>query len=165
MPPLTTRETTQRLIAREQASGRAPRDATASAERVVRRLSDELARWFGPYGARALLTRALDHARAEHPALAGVRVGQRPVPALDGLADSAHGGAAAAVEVLAALVALLERLIGDELATNLVEQSMRNGSTDAPTQGGGVEGGAAGDRGASDGADTFGDTTGSTRDD
>jgi hypothetical protein len=168
MLPLTARETARRLIAREQSGGTAPVDA-APAEQVVRRLSDDLVEWFGPYATHALFTRALARARAEHPVLAAVRVGAPAKPNVEGLADSArtHGvgaTAAAAVGLLAALVELLGRLIGDDLAITLVEQSVPLSAADRPPPRVGGVGGTTNRRAAGGGASAAGDTTGSTRD-
>ncbi len=129
MPPLNAQEAAQRLIAGEQAATRPPSDAVAATERLIRRLAHELSGWFGSYGARALLTRALTDAQKSHPVLLSVRVGVPPAPALDGLAESArtHGGVAAVAgtaDLVAALLELLARLIGDDLAAILVAQSV-----------------------------------------
>ena len=110
------------------ASGDA-RDPVAAADRVSADLADALARWFGPYGYHALLTRALAEARAEHPVLESVRIRTPLLPGLDGLADAAqtHGAAAVAdgvVGLLAAVIDLLGRMIGEDMALPLVERSM-----------------------------------------
>lgn len=101
-----------------------------AAARVGRHLAVELSRWFGPYGYHALLTRALARARREHSVLEAVHVGPPSAPYLNGLEDAAqaHGVAAttAGVQaVLAALIDLLGRLIGDDLAVMLIDQTIR----------------------------------------
>src|SRR5688500_14190683 len=170
MPPLTARDIVQRLVAGEQAAGSAA-DVVAVAERAARRLGEELVGWFGPFATQALLNRALTQARAEHPALEDVRVGAAAVPCLERVADSArlHGADAAAagvVDVVAWVVELLGRLIGDELASALVERSIRGtGALDPPNVDPSVAGGATDERAAGDGARGTGDTTGSARDD
>src|SRR5580704_5982434 len=105
-------------------------DTTNGADRVCRRVSDELSRWVGNDGCRALFARALASAQAGggHPALEMVRISVGSAYCLDGLADSAtrHGVPAAtdgAAAVLAALIELLGHLIGDDMALNLLEQS------------------------------------------
>lgn len=174
MPPLPAHDTAHRLLAREAATGPTTPDDPAGAQRAVRRLADELAVWFGPHGARALLTRALVSAQVTHPALAAVRVGLAPGPDLDGLADStrAHGAAAVAAatgDVLVALVDLLGRVIGDELAATLAEQSMgplvRPAAARGEGRGEGRGSGTAGGGVAGDAPAALGDTTGSTQDD
>jgi hypothetical protein len=118
----------------------------AASVHVGRQLAAELSRWFGPYGYHALLARALADARTAHPALRVVRVGPAPAPELEGLEDAARAqGAAAAVAgveaVLAALIDLLGRLIGDDLAMTFIDHTIlamaRNGAdaTDASTGG------------------------------
>ena len=170
MTALTARDTAHRLIASESAPG-SPPDEGAAAERAVDRLSAELTGWFGPIGTHALLTRALAHARAEHPSLGAVTLGTPSALHIEGLADSArsHGaaGAAGAVELLAWIIELLGRLIGDELAAALVESGARH-TADRPVPlppvpraaGGAADSGAGGGE-----TGTMGDTTGSTADD
>ena len=170
MPPLLARDTAHRLIARERSAGGASADAVVPAERALRRIVDDLVGWFGPIGAHALVTRALAQARAEHAALALVRVGASSTPYVDGLAECgrAHGAEAAvagAVDVLAGLVDLLGRMIGDTLATTLVEQGRRADGADGGTPGAPAVGGAtdAEADGGTTGANS--DTTGSLTDD
>ncbi|HWZ59257.1 MAG TPA: hypothetical protein VNW46_09795 [Gemmatimonadaceae bacterium] len=125
----SARELASRLLTRETSEPKGP-DTTVAADRVCRRVSDELARWIGSDGCRALFARALATAQAagDHPALEMVRISARSVYCLDGLTESAarHGAAAAtegAEAVLAALIELLGHLIGDDMAYNLLEQS------------------------------------------
>ena len=104
-------------------------DPLAASVQLGRQLAAELSRWFGPFGYHALLTRALADARVDHPVLRGVHVGAPPAPELDGLADAARahgaGAAVAGVEaVLASLIDLLGRLIGDDLAVTLIDRTI-----------------------------------------
>lgn len=104
-------------------------DPLGASVRALDRLSEALARWFGAFGYHALLARAFAHARLEHPALAGVTVGDPHSPALAGLeaATAAHGVdavAKGAEAVLAAVIALLGRVVGDDMVPYLVEPSM-----------------------------------------
>lgn len=124
----TARQLTRRLIAREAAESDSPDVAVAAAHAAGERLFRELARWLGATGCHALFTRALAHARSTHPALAEVSVEHRSAPTLEGVAESvrAHGAAAVAAGLESLLVALLEllgRLIGDDMAARLVEPS------------------------------------------
>ena len=123
----------------------APTDETAAevalpaAERVVLHLATELSRWFGPYGFHALLTRAVAEARAEHPALRHVRVGEPTAPTLHGLAAaSGTHGADETVEgveaALAALVDLLGRLIGEDLAVTFIDRTIVAVAPDAASE-------------------------------
>lgn len=97
-----------------------------SSERIAACVPDALARWFGPYGSLALVARALAIAEAEHPALSGVTAASGSSPRLLGLGEAVRtsGSAATAqgiVTWLAALLELLGRLIGDDLALMLLE--------------------------------------------
>jgi len=84
----------------------------------------------GRDGCRALFARALATAQSEggHPVLDAVRTSARSAYCLDGLNEGAarHGAAAAtdgAAAILSALIELLGRLIGDDMALGLLEQS------------------------------------------
>jgi predicted membrane-bound spermidine synthase len=105
-----------------------------NAELVLQRLQAHLLGWFGPDGLDALLVRALERARISHPILAGV---QRPAPGTLGLAnitaavtgESGLDGKVDSSEVvegivalLAAILALIARLIGDDMMRHLVRQ-------------------------------------------
>lgn len=130
----TARELAGRLLA---TGGQAPPSSTEvpsqvpAAARVGRLLAVDLSRWFGPYGYHALLTRALARARLEHSVLLQtVHVGPPSAPYLNGLEDAAqaHGVAATTAgvaAVLTALIDLLGRLIGDDLAVMLIDQTLR----------------------------------------
>ena len=123
---------------RDAVSAPSTSGALSAADRAGRALAAELARWFGSYGYHALLTRALTQARAEHPALRAVHVGAPTAPYLDGLADAAtaHGTDAivAGVEaVLAALIDLLGRLIGEDLAVTFIDRTMLGLTTEGTT--------------------------------
>jgi hypothetical protein len=90
---------------------------------------ENLSRWVGIDGADALFARALTHARRNHPALGVVRFGHRSETCLEGIEESArtHGAAAAAegvAGIFTALIELLGRLVGEDLATRLVQQSV-----------------------------------------
>ena len=106
----------------------------ASIDRVCGRVADSLTRWFGPYGALALLTRALARAQSAQPSLAAITVSSSASPSLNGFAESAkaHGVQATAegvIALLAVLTDLIGRLIGTDLALNLLEQSAPRSST------------------------------------
>ena len=131
----TTIELAHRLLGTEVRHGDAPETVTESAERACERLARHLARWIGVDGTNALFARALVHAQPHHPALRNVRYSRGSVLRFEGLTESAqtHGTAAAAESVagiLTALIELLGRLIGVDLAMQLIEQS-----TEATTPG------------------------------
>ncbi len=122
------REIANRLFARELAGTSDDAARVAAAERICLRVSEGLSRWFGTFGSRALIARALVRAQASHPALAAVTSADEPAPCLSGLAESAraHGAQAATdgvITLLAALADLIGRLIGDDLAASLLDQS------------------------------------------
>ena len=103
-----------------------------AADRVLRRMQTDLTRWFGSEGSRALLLRALDRTRSGYPALASVDVsldveGAGPPP-LDGLLDSLRSGSPsetmdAFVALITAVIALLGRLVGDDMVLRLMAES------------------------------------------
>ena len=117
--------------------------AHSHAARVTTELAQSLARWFGPYGYHALLTRALAEAGPKHPSLAGVSVRDPLTPVLDGLDEAlaAHDPDAVlegVIAVVAGVITLLARVIGEDMALRLVERSM-----DGPARNDTSEGGSA----------------------
>lgn len=144
MPPTspTASALALRLLASARAgaaphAGRDAPDSVEAAARVGRHLAVELSRSFGPFGYHALVTRALVEARTAHPVLRAVQVGAPPAHDLDGLTDAAraHGAGAATAgvaAVLAALIDLLGRLIGEDLAVTFIDHTiMAMASADA----------------------------------
>jgi hypothetical protein len=110
----------------ERANGHTPaRAAAAACDNLYR----ELSRWVGPDGCHALFTRALAETRTEYPAaLVQIQLRARSEPYIDGVAETimAHGDpvtAEALESMLVRLVELLGRLIGDDMAMKLIEQS------------------------------------------
>lgn len=123
------RQIAQRLInsrRSERAGGdTAARAAAAACDHLYRALS----RWVGPDGCHALFTRALAQAQTECPALRQIQLRARSEPYIDGVAETimAQGEAvtAEALEsMLVRLIELLDRLIGDDMATKLIEGSL-----------------------------------------
>jgi hypothetical protein len=102
-----------------------PGEVAAAAERLCTQLRSGLGRWIGADGYRALLDRALVLVRAEHPALGGVScLGEDdPATAAAAQAYGAREVAAGIVALVAALIELLGRIIGEEMASRLVEQT------------------------------------------
>lgn len=103
----------------------APEGVAAEVERVCAHLDAGLVRWIGSEGYRALLDRALGLARAEHPALNNVscRPGEQPAVTAAVRAHGAAEMAAGIVALLATLIELLGRVIGEELVVQLLEQA------------------------------------------
>ena len=88
----------------------------------------ELSRWVGLDGCHALFSRSLSEARTDFPALAQIEIRARSQPHIDGVAETimARGDPATAEALefmLERLVELLGRLIGDDMATKLIERS------------------------------------------
>jgi hypothetical protein len=80
-------------------------------------------------GCHALFTRAHAQARAKYPLLADIQLRARSTPYLDGVAETVdqHGAAetvAALESMLVVLIELLGRLIGDDMATKLIERDL-----------------------------------------
>jgi len=125
----TPAQIARRLISsqRSDASGGATpaRAAAAACDNLYR----ELSRWVGPDGCHALFTRALAEARADNAALQQTQLRARSDPYVDGVAETimARGEPATAdalESMLVRLVELLGRLIGDDMATKLLERSL-----------------------------------------
>ena len=96
---------------------------------MCQRVAIGLSRWFGNYGSAALVTRAVARTRAHHPVLDCVVLRPDQSPWIAGLADGgeSHGATAVAeglIAMLAALVDAMSRLIGEDLTTRLLEQSI-----------------------------------------
>ena len=97
-----------------------------AAARICVRVGDGLARWIGRDGYRALFRRAREEELPTHPALAGLDC--------DGTDDervaaavAAHGAdavSAAVLSLVTALIVLLGRVVGEEMAIQLVEQAV-----------------------------------------
>jgi hypothetical protein len=97
----------------------------AAAERTCSELYTGLSRWIGTMGYRILFDRALALARAEHPALSGLEClgGDQAVSTDIQPAPSAAEVAAGMMTLVATLVELLGRIVGEEMAVRLVEQT------------------------------------------
>jgi hypothetical protein len=131
----TAEELARRLLARDAPAQDAPEAVAAATERACARVSADLSRWFGIDGTDALFTRALVRAQADHPALANVRYSRQSTVCLERLSESAriHGAKAATdgvAAILTALIELLGRLIGQDIAMRLVEQSVPTDAAD-----------------------------------
>ena len=123
-PRSTATDAARCLWARAAGDARAPEEIAAAAERMCTQLREGLGRWIGAGGYRALLDRALGLVRAEHPALAGISCLGEDEQVITA-AVRMHGAgevAAGLVALVAALIELLGRIIGEEMAVRLVEQ-------------------------------------------
>jgi hypothetical protein len=96
-----------------------------AADGVFASLRIGLGRWIGVDGYRALLTRTRAEIRTNHPVLAELScLGDEE--AATGAALQAHGAGAVAagmIALLTTMIDLLGRIMGEEMALHLVEQS------------------------------------------
>lgn len=131
-PPSPGHELALRVLACEAGGSAAgapgsPAAMVPTAERVIERLHEHLARWFGSDGFRAVLGRSLERARALHPELVGLTVAAPPDYRLNGLAESGrlHRPEAlrdALVALVGTLFDVLARLIGDDMVARFTYQ-------------------------------------------
>lgn len=102
-----------------------------SVQAAAERVNLALTRSFGPAGARALFSRGLSQVRPDHPVLADFRLGDKPNQVFADLSSrtATHGDAAIAAALEAVLVAtlgVLSRLVGEDMVTRLLEESLTN---------------------------------------
>ena len=118
-------EAARQFWAHDGLEAAAPRDMAAAAEQGCARLRAVLTRWIGSEGYRALVDRALAQTRAEHPAIEGLQLEGEDVEGF-AVAIGVHSAAEVREGILALvarLIDLLSRLIGEDMATRLVEQA------------------------------------------
>jgi hypothetical protein len=123
------RQIARRLIESRQPEGKGADSRSRAAAAACEDLYRDLSRWVGTDGCHALFTRALAEARTEYTALDQLQLRPRSEPYVDGVAEAimAHGDPATAEgleSMLVRLVELLGRLIGDDMATKLISQSL-----------------------------------------
>jgi hypothetical protein len=108
-------------------------EVAAATERTCIQLRAGLGRWIGAMGYRALLDRALVLARAEHPALGSLAChgGEEEMIMAAVRKHGAAEVAAGMVTLVSRLVELLGRIIGEDMALRLVEQT--GGVTEKPS--------------------------------
>ena len=101
-------------------------EVAAAATRTCTQLQAGLARWVGTEGYRALIDRALLLARAEHPALGSLSChgGDQPLTTAAVRAHSAAEVTAGIVALVVTLIDLLSRIVGEEMAVELVNQAV-----------------------------------------
>lgn len=129
--PLARDQARTRQIVRRLVGGSVPGQAGGAAAAWAAACDDlyrNLSRWVGPDGCHALFKRALAETRAAHPALEQIQLRAHSDPYMDGIAEALaeHGDAATAdalESLLFSLVGLLGRLIGDDMASKLIERS------------------------------------------
>ena len=96
-----------------------------SADHLCALLRSGLGQWIGANGYRVLLDRALGEARPDHPVLGtfGCQGGDDPATLATVKEHGPDALAAGMVALLTVLIALLGRIMGDEMAVHLVEQT------------------------------------------
>ena len=105
--------------------GTSPEEVGEATQRVCDDLRAGLSRWVGTEGYRALLERALVLSVTEHPVLGAISCDDGDALAATEAAR-AHGAAVLAtgvVALVATLTDLLGRIIGEEMAVQLVERT------------------------------------------
>jgi hypothetical protein len=118
-------EAARRLWARYAGDEATAEGLASASERLFLELEARLTRWVGAEGFRVLWGRALEQAQAAHPALASFSDREWGGRAMAS-AVQVHSGrqvAAGVIAVLATLIDLLGRIIGEEMAVRLVEQA------------------------------------------
>jgi hypothetical protein len=133
LPP--ARQLARRLIDRGRAEGAASPDSAHLVAATLDRLYLDLAVWVGFDGCHALFTRALAEARAEHPPLQTIELHARSSPYVEGVAETIErhddrDTAEALESMLVILIDLMGRLIGDEMARNLIERGFAESAGD-----------------------------------
>ena len=115
----------RRLWARVSGESNAPVDVAAAADRLFTQSGEGLSRWIGTEGYRTLHDRALRMARSEHPALDGLSClgGDHAAIAATVRANGAAQMADGMVAWVAAMMDVLGRIIGEETAVRLVEET------------------------------------------
>ena len=118
-------EAARRLWVRYASDEATAEGLAAASERLFSELETRLARWVGAEGFRVLRGRALRLAQAAHPALGNLSDSEWGVREVVSTVK-AHGApevAAGIISVIATLIDLLGRIIGEEMAVRLVEQT------------------------------------------
>ena len=123
------RQLARRLIEAQRSERSEGDDRARATAAACDRLYRELSRWVGLDGCYALFSRALAQARTDYPALAQIEIRARSQPHIDLVAETimARGDAATADGLefmLERLIELLGRLIGEDMATKLIERSL-----------------------------------------
>ncbi len=117
------------LIDNEQIVGDEPLALATAASHAAETLHGALSRWIGRDGCHALFLRAQAQAADQHPALKVMQLRLREEPYASCIKESIEefgdAATAAAIEaMLAATISLLGRLVGDDMANNLIERSI-----------------------------------------
>lgn len=139
--PSPARDLALRLLRRQGASDDSGSDViAAAANRVLRHIRADLVKRFGDEGFRALVRRAIDRIRPSYPALTGVTPrreeggGGDGVVSLDALFEHLERQDPGecmdtCLAVIAAMITLLGRLVGDDLTIRLIARDSPDSSS------------------------------------
>jgi len=135
---LSIRETARRLIDSRRTEQSEPSGRARTVALACDALNRELSRWVGPDGCHALFKRSITQARTESGALDKIQLRPGADPYVEGVEESirSHGDAAAAAAletVLVNVIELLGRLVGESMATKLIERSIASAPHDDAT--------------------------------
>jgi hypothetical protein len=137
----TATEVARGFWAHDAVDVNAPDEVSAAAERMCAQLQTGLTRWVGSAGYRTLVHRALELARPEHPALGNLSFEGKDGEDIAAAVQS-HGAAevtAGIVALVATVIDLLSRIVGEEMAVELVKQAVAtspSGASNTGTEGG-----------------------------
>ena len=125
----SARHTARRLIESALSERQESADRAHAVAAACNDLYRGLARWVGPDGCHAVFTRALAQARTGSASLVQIRLRPGADPYVEGVAESilSHGDSDVTdglESMLVQVVELLERLIGADMATKLIERSI-----------------------------------------
>jgi len=132
----SAQELTRRLVAKAAAENGAAGATSRAYHTACERACRELSRSLGAAGFNALVTRSLALSETEYPLLKGIRLGRAGETVLGGLDDLVAQNDARKVDaalecMLATMLGLLGRLIGDDMVPRLLEPMER---VDTPDQ-------------------------------
>ncbi|MEO8910290.1 MAG: hypothetical protein ABI408_08685 [Gemmatimonadaceae bacterium] len=127
--PPTSHQLAQRLLERERHTGGADITRSSAAAQAGEELYRALSRWIGSDGCHALFTRARAQEQAENRPLELLQLRPRQDPYISGVdeAKGEYGDEATGVAIESMIVGMIEllgRLIGVDMATNLIERSL-----------------------------------------
>ena len=138
-PSSSAIELARRMIARDSAHANAAeaRDVAVALQRTCRRMCEALRDSLGDDGCNALLARALARTEPYHPALKLIRRQDERGIHLDGVVaaveTTSSAQATAAVEALVgALMDVLGKLIGEDMAIRIMNLDSSTGNGDKP---------------------------------
>ena len=116
------------MLARDARPGQSADSAAAAAalQRTLARVGEQLGDALGADGRNALLARALSQTEKEHPALRKIRRIDNDTIQLEGVVTTVEADGVAAVTaaieaLLAAVIEVLSRLIGEDMAIRLID--------------------------------------------